>query len=326
MSIIPRFSISLAALLALFPLVSTPASGQTLVAPFDSAYSIFDLGAVAGVPNNYGGLAIKMGDPSKLLIGGAANGLNGALYEIGVIRDVDGHITAFAPGNAVRVADAAYNDGGIDYGPGGVLFLARWPVGEIGQTKLGSAITAKLVDLDAAPLGVSGSPGGLTFVPASHPGAGQLKIVTWAGGNWYTLGYAPDGTGTFTITSSVLEVTIPGGPEGIAYIPPGSPLFPAPSVLVSEYSAGEIGVYQTDANGDPVLATRQDFITGLTGAEGAFIDPVTGDFLFSTFGGGNHVIVVRGFVIPEPGTWLLAAVAMCACVLRLKFRTLKSAA
>jgi hypothetical protein len=39
-------------------------------------------------------------------------------------------------------------------------------------------------------------------------------------------------------------------------------------------------------------------MTGLTGAEGALIDPVTGDFIFSTFGGGDHVIVVRGFSLP----------------------------
>ncbi len=183
------------------------------------------------------------------------------------------------------------------------------------------------MDLDAPPLTVNGSPGGLAFVPANHPGAGQLKIVTWAGGNWYTLGYAPDGAGTFNITSSTLELTIAGGPEGIAYIPIGSPLFPQPSVLVSEYSAGEIGVYQTDANGDPVLASRQDFITGLTGAEGAFIDPVTGDFLFSTFGGGNHVIVVRGFIIPEPASWALLVVSLIfgalTCVLRSKCNTMQ---
>jgi hypothetical protein len=319
MSTTGRFPILFAAVIALVALLSDRAAGQTLVAPFDSAYSITDLGAVAGVPNNYGGLAIKMGDPSKLLIGGSANSLNGALYEIGVIRDVDGHITAFAPGNAVRVADAAYNDGGIDYGPGGVLFLARWPVGEIGQTKQGSAVTDKIVDLDAPPLDVFGSPGGLAFVPPTHPGAGQLKIVTWSAGDWYTLAIAPDGLGTFNVTHSSLEATIPGGPEGIAYIPPGSPLFPSPSVLVSEYSAGEIGVYQTDANGDPLVGTRQDFITGLTGAEGAFIDPITGDFLFSTFGGGNHVIVVRGFIIPEPATWVLGAIAAIAGVLRLRF-------
>ena len=46
---------------------------------------------------------------------------------------------------------------------------------------------------------------------------------------------------------------------------------------------------------------------GLTGAEGSLIDPVTGDFLFSTFGGGDRLIVVQGFqaVLPEPSTLLL---------------------
>lgn len=310
MSIFRALSLRLAAVHFLACLAAATANAQTVAPPFNGVYSIVDLGPATGVPSNYGGLAIKSTDPNKMLIGGAANTANGALYEIGLIRDIDGHITSFAPAGAVRVIDAAYNDGGIDYGPGSVLFLARWPVGELGQTKPGSIITDKVVDLDAPPLTVNGSPGGLTFVPANHPGAGQLKLVTWAGGNWYTLGYALDGTGTYNITSSTLELTIAGGPEGIAYIPIGSPLFPQPSVLVSEYSAGMIGVYQTDANGDPVLASRQDFITGLTGAEGAFIDPITGDYLFSTFGGGNHVIVVRGFIIPEPATWSLGALGV----------------
>ena len=47
------------------------------------------------------------------------------------------------------------------------------------------------------------------------------------------------------------------------------------------------------------------------GAEGAFIDPLSGDFLFSTFGSnrGDRVIAVRGFpaaaVVPEPSSLLL---------------------
>jgi hypothetical protein len=39
-------------------------------------------------------------------------------------------------------------------------------------------------------------------------------------------------------------------------------------------------------------------VTGLVGAEGAWIDPLTGDFLFSTFGGSNRVIKVSGFELP----------------------------
>jgi hypothetical protein len=55
-----------------------------------------------------------------------------------------------------------------------------------------------------------------------------------------------------------------------------------------------------NADGDPIISTRRQFITGLDGAEGALLDPVTGDFLFSTFGGGSRVIVVRGFRAPPP--------------------------
>lgn len=48
------------------------------------------------------------------------------------------------------------------------------------------------------------------------------------------------------------------------------------------------------------------FLSNLTGAEGAAIDPVTGDFMFSTFGGGSRVVVVSGFAapVPELSSWL----------------------
>ena len=159
----------------------------------------------------------------------------------------------------------------------------------------------------------------MTFVPAGLPGAGQLKAVPWSGGQWYTLGFSPDGTGTFNISSATQNVTLPGGPEGITYVPLGSTLFGAPSLLVSEYSAGKVGTYEVDANGNPILSTRRDFITGLTGAEGGAIDPLTRDFLFSTFGGGNQVVVVKGFsgpasggVVPEPGTLMLLGSGLAA--------------
>lgn len=84
-----------------------------------------------------------------------------------------------------------------------------------------------------------------------------------------------------------------------------------------EYSAGLVGVYDIDGNGDPILGTRRDFLTGLTGAEGAVIDPVTGGFLFSTFGGGNRIIVVTGFqVVPEPTALSLTSLAMLGFFLR----------
>jgi len=33
-------------------------------------------------------------------------------------------------------------------------------------------------------------------------------------------------------------------------------------------------------NGDPIVATRRLFVSGLDGAEGAYLDPLTGDYLF----------------------------------------------
>jgi hypothetical protein len=216
-----------------------------------------------------------------------------------VTRNPSGEITGFS-GSATVFSDGAYNDGGLAYGPGGVLFYARYPVAEVGQIKPGSTIVNKTVAL--GPLGVSGSLGGLAFVPAGYPGAGQLKIVPYNGSqSWYSVAIAPDGSGTYNLTSASLEALLSGGPEGVAYVPPGSPGFlDFGSVLVAEYGAGKIVTYDIDPNGDPKPATRREFVTGLSGAEGAAIDPLTGDFLFSTYGGGNKVLVVRGFAPPSP--------------------------
>ena len=101
------------------------------------------------------------------------------------------------------------------------------------------------------------------------------------------------------MTGATLETQIVGGPEGVVYVPAGSPSFSDfQNVLVSEFSGGSIAVYQIDAGGNPIPNTRADFMTGLGGAEGGVVDPLTGDFLFSTFGGGDRVIVVSGFAPP----------------------------
>jgi hypothetical protein len=284
--------VCLAAMLAVA--LAPAAHAQTVEPPFAGSYSFADIGSPPGVPASLGGLTLKAGTTDRLLIGGSANSAAGALYEIGLTRDGAGHITGFS-GTATRVIDAAYNDGGVTYGPGGVLFLARWPANQLGQTRPGSAITDKVIDL--GPLAVASSLASLQFVPAGQPGASSLKLASYSGGQWYDAAVTPDGSGTYNVggVTAMPNSTLSGGPEGFVYVTPGSPQFGAPSLLVSEYGAGNVGAYQVDANGDPVIATRRTFISGLTGAEGAFLDPLTGDFLFSTFGGGSRVIVVRGF-------------------------------
>jgi hypothetical protein len=284
---------------AVFLLASASARAQDLEPPFASSYSLNDLGPPPGVPTRLGGLTLKAGTTDRLLIGGEADGSTGALYEIGVVRDGAGHITGFS-GTATRFADAAYNDGGVAYGPGNVLFLARWPSNQLGQTKPGSRITDKITDLGA--FGIASSLVGLAFVPAGMPGAGHLKLASYSGGQWYDAGLTPDGSGTYNLANvtPVTGSTLPGGIVGFVYVGAGSRAFPGPSMLVSEYSADNVAAYAVNGNGDPIPSTRRTFITGLDGADGAYIDPVTGDFLFSTFGGGDRVIVVRGFAKPLP--------------------------
>ena len=285
--------------LAVLPVAPALAQDLQVQPPFDSAYTVTDLGPPPGVPARLGGLTLKAGTSDRLLIGGQANEAGGALYEIGLVRDAAGHITGFS-GSAVRFADAANNDGGVVYGPGGVLFLARWPNNELGQTRPGSTATDKIVPL--TPLGVTASPGAILFTPQGQPGAGSFKLAGYSDGQWYDGDVVPDGSGTYDVVNlrAVPGAVLSGGPEGIVYVPAGSPQFGGPSVLVSEYSAGNVATYTVDGNGDPVIASRRTFIGGLSGAEGAFVDPVTGDFLFSTFGGEGRVIVVRGFRAPPP--------------------------
>jgi hypothetical protein len=179
-----------------------------------------------------------------------------------------------------------------------VLFYTAYPTNQIGEIKPGSSAPDKVVSLP----GVTSSVGSLQFAPD-----GSFKIASYSGGGFYNATLSADGLGTYDITSTTLGTSPGRGPEGMVYVPTGSPLFTSPSMLLSEYGTGTVGAYQTDANNDPIVASRHDFITGLNGAEGAFVDPVTGDFMFSSFGSGNEVFIVSGFVpppssAPEPGT------------------------
>lgn len=158
---------------------STADAQIALQPPFTTDYRLTDIGSVPGLPPSYGGLVFKYDDANVLLIGGAANNVAGKLYAVRVVRDATNHIIGFT-GTATVLAEAAYNDGGIVYGPENVLFLARWPINQLGQTKPGSTITDKIINL--APFGVGGSSlAALNFVPVGFPGASQLKFLSWAG-------------------------------------------------------------------------------------------------------------------------------------------------
>ena len=277
------------------------AVGAFLQAPFNSAYQCVSLGSVPGVPANYGGLTLKYDDPNTLLIGGQANSSAGRIYQIGVMRaPVTNQITGFTGLATVYPSAGATvgqnSDGGVIFGPGNVLFVARFPQNELEQSKPGSMAPDRVVDLTA--VGVAPSVGAIAFIPSGFPGANQMVIGSYSSGDWYRATLTVDGSGTYSVSGLTAPVNVGGGPEGIAFVPQGSSLFPMNSVLITRYGTGSIITMTLDGNGDPALGSDRNVITGLSGVEGAFIDPVTGDFLFSTYGGGNQVIRVSGFLAP----------------------------
>lgn len=274
------------------------AVGVVIQPPFDDNYTCIDLGVLPDVPTEWGGLIVDRDDPGILLAGGDANTLEGTLYAVGVARDSECHLLGYTGAPTTARAAAEYNDGGLSYHPGdATLFLARWPVNELGQLEPGAVATSKVIDLEA--LGVVSSPGGVTFVPPGFAAEGQLKAVSWPGGEWYTLALAPDGMGTYDVTSATMNTKIVGGPEAFVYVSDENPEFAVDGFLVAEWSAGNIAAYDADAQGNPIPATRRDFIVGLDGAESAYIDPLSGDFLFATFSGSERLVVIRGFQ-PQP--------------------------
>lgn len=305
-TIVDRISWSLLLFLLFAVTYPVKAVADALAPPYNADYSITNLGSVAGVATPYGGITFLAGNNNELLIGGNANNAGGAIYEVGVTRGVGGHITGFS-GAATLFSTAPNIDGGLVYGPGGVLFFTEYSNNALGEIKPGSSSPDKTVNLTAA--GVAVSVGSVNFVPGGFPGAGEFKIASYSGGGFYNATLTADGSGTYDVSGVTATTNPGGGPEGFVYVPTGSPLFATPSLLLAQYGAGKVVACQLDADGNPIAATCADFVTGLTGAEGSVVDPVTGDFLFSTFGGGNHVDVVTGFAapptVPEPGSLLL---------------------
>ena len=268
------------------------ACAQTIDPYYECAYRFVDLGTPPDVPGALGGLVISADDPDTLLIGGSANQAGAKIYAVPLLRDAEDRIIGFGD-SSVEFAEAPNIDGGLFYGPGGVLFFSRYSMNQLGQIKPGSSVLDKSVEL--TPLGFSSSVGAITVVPAGFQGAGRFKVFPYNSSRWHDAELIPDGTGTYNVSSPQTNILLSGGPEGIVYVEAGASLFPSEAVLISEYTGSRIASYVVDSNGDPIPASRRDFLTGLSGAEGGTRDPLTGDFLFSTFNGNNRVLVVRGF-------------------------------
>ncbi|MBL0871275.1 MAG: hypothetical protein IBJ18_11945 [Phycisphaerales bacterium] len=293
---------AVACLLSLASLAITPslATAQTVAPGYQSNYTVFNLGTPPGVPQPLGG--INFLDRDTLLIGGSANNGSGAIYRAPITRAPNGDITGFA-GNATLYCTAPNIDGGLWFFPNGTIGFTTYADNTLRQVKPFETTPARVDNLTT--LGVSSSTGTGTIIPQGFNGAGNLIIGSYSASRWYILPWAEDDNVPFThILSPALPTSVAAGngPEGIVYVPQGSPLFPNQSVLISEYGAGRVSAFAIDNNGLPIPSTRTDFVTGLSGAEGGVLDPFTGQFLFSTFGGSGRVVVVRGFGSPVSTT------------------------
>lgn len=277
-----------------------PAGPEVQIAPaFAGSYTAYELGPVPGIPPEarLGGCVIAFDDPDTLLIAGFSEAENGQLYRIGVERGNCDHIVAFK-GEAVSIASTPYIDANLIYVQSGLLFYSEWPVNRLSQLLPGADAPARTTALD--PLGVANSIGGIGFVPPGYADAGGLRLLSWAGGQWTHLQRQPDGD-LFTVFGPQQTAQLPNGPGGFAYIPKGSPAFDVDHLIVSEWSTDTVGVYEVDAKGDPVVATRKDFFTAFPRPWGAYFEPQTGDFLFLTWGAGvDRVYLVQGFQPPPP--------------------------
>src|SRR5436190_9104043 len=208
--------------------------------PYSDYCSCVDLGSPPGVITPYGGLTFKYNDSNTVLIGGGANDFSGRIYQIGVIRDANKHIIGFSgtarlyPGPTSQIG--AYNDGGVAFGLGDVLFVTRYPGNQLEQSKPGSATVNKLIDL--GPLGVTSSVGSLAFVPRNFSTAGTMKLVSFPSGDWYDVALAPDGNGTSFISRITLRANV-GDAEGIAFVPSGTPGFAPNSALIAKYTSNK---------------------------------------------------------------------------------------
>jgi hypothetical protein len=284
-----RMHVALAAI-APMACAALVAAQAVLSPPFDTDYAITSLGPPVGAPSYFGGMAIKHDDPNTLLLVTGTGFTTGAIYSVPLTRDGDGHITGFA-GDAVFYAAATQNDG-MAYGPDNVLFVATYPSTNLHQIRPGSSTPDRTDSLTA--LGIPTATGAVNFVPASHPGAGRMKVAVYSSSRWFDVAIEPDGIGTFTPVSAteVFGSQLSGGIESFIYVPLEHPQFPNPSLVITKFNTSEVYAYDVDENGDPIPATERLFIDNLSGAEGATLDPTTGDFLFGVYALNGNIIRV----------------------------------
>ena len=189
--------VTLTATLSLALVAGTQA--QTVNPTFAGSYTLTNIGTPSGVATSFGGLTLKAGDNNTLLLGGAAAKAAGRIYEVPLTRDGSNHITAVGTAGTSYAAPSI--DGGLAYGPGGVLFAAAFndtdavsQTNQIYQYKPGSTTIDKTIKLNT--IGIPNQTGGIQFTPS-----GTAVTINFTTGTHHSVTLTADGLGTYTDTA-----------------------------------------------------------------------------------------------------------------------------
>lgn len=276
-----------------------------LAAEFENDYTVYDLGQIAGVPDPLSGITLKYGDPNTLLVAGNSESAESQIYEVAVTRGPCGHILSF-DGTATPVAQTPFASN-LSYFPGeDLLFYSAWPGYTLSQLPFGASAPTVQSDLTdfGLPANNDEGTGGIGFVPSGFgASAGELRMVTWPTGGWYRVALVANGA-VAEVTGITKISDLPNKPGGFAYVPKGSPGFAADGIIIGEFDDDDpapdrVVAYRVDAAGDPLPASRREFLSTFPQPWSAYFEPLTGDFLFVSWGtGADHVYVIQGFAVP----------------------------
>ena len=137
-------------------------------------------------------------------------------------------------------------------------------------------------------------------VRASGQPAPEPELASYSGGQWYDAAVTPDGTGTYNIVDvqAIPGVTLTGRRASCTSArarPVQRSQHPGLGVL-----RGEVAAYAVDARAIPDRHPARLHQQPLRRRGRVRRPGHPATVLFSTFGGGNRVIVVRGFARPLP--------------------------
>lgn len=216
-------------------------------------------------------------DGSTILIGVNGNLPNSAIFSAPVLRDpVSQRVVGF--GTSSFFAPAPYLDAGLEIGPNGHLFYSEFPTTNLGQFVNGTLYQHPFI-------GIAGTLGGLTFVPAGMPNAGTMLVSSFSGNEIYAISTVVGQNGDLVPTGATLFATMPVNHlEGMRFIPSG-PF--AGDLLVCDFNdPGTLWRVDIDPStgqpvGGAVNSSAVPFIGNFDLQDGIAFDPITSD-LFIT--------------------------------------------